>query len=78
MRIPTGMTVGWFYGTERAAEAEVFQLNVTHARSSDKTASVPAGGAVHRGTVSSGCEAVAQGLRWKREATDADDAGRLR
>jgi hypothetical protein len=32
MTIPTQMTVGWFYGTERAAEGEFFRLNITSAR----------------------------------------------
>jgi hypothetical protein len=32
MRIPTRMTVGWFYGTKRAARGEFFRLNVTRAQ----------------------------------------------
>jgi hypothetical protein len=32
MRIPTRMTVGWFYGTERAAKGEFFRLNITRAQ----------------------------------------------
>src|SRR6185312_4851218 len=32
MRIPTRMTVGWFYGTKRAAKGEFFRLNITRAQ----------------------------------------------
>lgn len=32
MTIPSRMTVGWFYRTERAARGEFFRLNITSAR----------------------------------------------
>jgi hypothetical protein len=32
MRIPTRMTVGRFYGTQRAAQGEFFRLNITRAQ----------------------------------------------
>jgi hypothetical protein len=32
MKVPTRMTVGWFYGTKRAAKEEYFRLNITRAQ----------------------------------------------